>query len=266
MNQTNSQNKSTFAAAFLFLSKEKRKALKTVYAFCSTVDDAVDIASDNALAKLGNWKQEIEFLYAKTPKTLIGKNLLRYIDKFNLKKEHFMLIVEGVAQDLTVKRYKTFKDLEFYLYRVASAVGFLCINIFGYKNPKTIEYAKYTGYALQLTNIIRDVAEDVKMGRIYLPLEDLKKFNLSETDIINCKMSKEIKNLLAFQAERAKTYYALAKKILPKEDYSKMLPARIMGSLYRSILDKIEKKGFEVFSKKIKLTKFEKIKAVISAF
>lgn len=263
MKQINPHKKSTFAPAFLFLNKEKRKALETVYGFCRIIDDIADEPAQNPGKELEFWKREIELLYKNKPATFIAAKLLPCIKKFDLKKEHFLLIIEGVRQDLTKKRYETFKELEFYLYRVASAVGLLCIDIFGYKNPKTKEYAKYLGYAVQLTNIIRDAASDAKTGRIYIPLEDMKKFAVSDRDLLNDKMITKVGNLLKFETDRAKKYYALAEQTLPAQDRRSMLTARIMGSLYENLLKKIEKKDFDVFGKKIKLNKLEKIMAVL---
>jgi phytoene synthase len=190
-----------------------------------------------------------------------------------------------VEQDLTKKRYETFRELEFYLYRVASAVGLLCIDIFGHTDKKTADFAKYTGYAVHLTNIIRDISTDAKLGRIYIPLEDLKQFDVSEKDLLNCKMNVALKNLLKFQAERAKKYYALAKKKLPQSDRERakkyyalakkklpqsdrgnMLPARIMSLLYEKLLRKIEHTGFAVCGKRIKLNTLDKLTVLAKAF
>jgi phytoene synthase len=264
MNKVNPHKKSTFGAAFLFLSKDKKTALEAVYAFCRVVDDIADTPNQNPQQKLNEWKREIDFLYQNKPETAIGKNLLPHIKKFNLKKEHFLLIIEGVKQDLTKNRYTNISELGFYMYRVASAVGFLCVDIFSHDNNAK-EYAKYTGYAVQLTNIIRDIAIDTKAGRIYIPLEDLKKFGVTEREILQAKFNEKIRKLVQFETQRAKDYYVKAKSLLPVKEKGKMLPARIMGSLYEHILDKIISNDFDVFGSKIKLTKLEKILAVIKA-
>lgn len=254
---------SSFAPAFIFLSKEKKKALKSVYDFCRLVDDIADEPSQNPQKELLFWQTEIENTYLNKPSTFIGKNLLTHIRKFGLKKEHFMLVIEGVTQDLTKKRYSTFDELKPYLYRVASAVGFLCITILGYKNPKTEKYAKYTGYAVQLTNIIRDIFTDAQKRRVYIPTQDLDKFEVSEKTLLDCKMDTKIENLLKFQIDRAKSYYAKAKNMLAKDDFKNMFTARIMSSLYETLLKKIEKNFSRIAAKKIKLNKLEKMMAVL---
>ncbi len=256
----NSYKKSNFGAAFFFLSKEQKEALGVIYAFCRLADDIVDDTPNTAPQQLTALREELNLVFSGTPKTELGHDLKYVLSKFPIPKEYFFSLVEGVENDLkTPVRFKNFKDLTWYMYRVASIVGLMCIEIFGYTNPVSKEYAVTLGYAVQLTNILRDIAEDAQMNRIYLPLEDLQKFNVKEEDFLTFKQTSELKKLLVFEAEKAQTLYNEARKILPKEDFKTLLAARAMGAIYEEILLKIKQRGCLPVGKKVKLSKIRKI-------
>lgn len=256
----NSYKKSNFGAAFFFLSQEQKEALGIIYAFCRLADDIVDDTPKTAPDQLADLTSELEQVFSGTPKTELGSDLQKVIKKFPIPKEYFYDLIDGVKSDLkTPVRCQTQEQLNWYMYRVASVVGLMCIEIFGYKNPMSKEYAITLGYAVQLTNILRDIAEDAKINRIYLPLEDLQKFKVSEEDILTLKHTAEVKNLFDFELDKAQKLYNKARKILPKEDFKTLLAARAMGAIYEEILFKLKQKSCLPCEKKIKLSKLEKI-------
>ncbi|MCX5783459.1 MAG: squalene/phytoene synthase family protein [Elusimicrobia bacterium] len=253
---------SNFAIAFLFLPAKKRQAIKAVYNFCRAVDDAVDKPGPaNPEKAITAWRTEIENLYNGAPSTEIGRALLSPVKNFGLKKEHFLLVIEGVEKDIYTNRYKTFAELQWYLYRVASAVGMLCLGIFG--GVSADEYGKWLGYAVQMTNITRDVKEDARMGRIYIPLEDMEKFAVSEKDVLSGKITPQIKSLLSFEAERANKFYAKARAAMPTQNRKSLFPSEIMACVYEALLSKIESAGFGVCAPKLNFA--EKITCIIKA-
>lgn len=256
----NSYKKSNFGAAFFFLSKEQKEALGIIYAFCRLADDIVDDTPKTAPVQLADLTLELEQVYGGTPKTELGKDLQKVIQKFPIPKKYPFILIEGVERDLHIPvRYQTQEQLNWYMYRVASAVGLMCIEIFGYKNPMSRKYAETLGYAVQLTNILRDIAEDAKINRIYLPLEDLQKFQVSEEDILTLKHTAEVKNLFDFELDKAQKLYDEARKILPKEDFKTLLAARAMGAIYEEILFKLKQQSCLPCEKKIKLSKLQKL-------
>ncbi|MDG2253105.1 MAG: squalene/phytoene synthase family protein, partial [Methylophilaceae bacterium] len=188
---------SSFLPAFYFLGKEKKIALTALYAFCREVDDIVDECEkyEEGKVKLDWWRSEIDRLFSRDPQHPVTKLLLNYIDKFDLNKNYFNEIIDGMEMDLNLNRYENFKQLQHYCFRVASAVGILSAKIFGFNNIETLKYAHDMGIALQLTNIIRDLGEDAKRGRIYIPLDELKLFGVTEADILNYTNSEKIKKL-----------------------------------------------------------------------
>lgn len=256
----NNYKKSNFGAAFFFLSKEQKDALGIIYAFCRLADDIVDDTPKTAPAQLADLVLELEQVYGGTPKTELGKDLQTVVQKFSMPKKYPFLLIEGVDRDLhTPVRYQTQEQLNWYMYRVASVVGLMCIEIFGYKNPASKKYAETLGYAVQLTNILRDIYEDAKINRIYLPLEDLQKFNVSEEDFLTLKPTEEFKKLFAFELDKAQKLYDEAREILPKEDFKTLLTARAMGAIYEEILLKLKQQPCLPCEKKIKLSKFKKL-------
>ena len=240
--QKAAQSGSSFTVSFIFLPKMQRDAMTALYAFCREVDDIVDECTDYSVAqtKLNWWKSEVANLYLGTPQHPVSKALQPFIGQFNLAQEHFLEIIDGMEMDLKFNRYEDFKQLQLYCYRVASVVGLLSASIFGFKNRKTLKYAHDLGMAFQLTNIIRDVGEDARRGRIYLPLDELKKANVSEEDILQSRESPAVKELIEFQIERAESYYDKALRELPAEDTKQQRTGLMMAAIYRSLLREIK--------------------------
>ena len=238
---------SSFYSSFMFLPKPKREAITALYAFCRAVDDVVDEVSDLqvAQAKLNWWRDEIKNLYAHQPQHPITKALLTPIQTYQLDAEHFAEIIDGMEMDLSFNRYADFKQLQLYCYRVASVVGLLSAQIFGFNNRKTLKYAHDLGMAFQLTNITRDVGEDARRNRIYLPLDELAKFKVTEEDILNSHETESVKQLLDFQIERAESYYDRALNALPIDDRKSQRVGLMMADIYRTLLREIKKDGAE---------------------
>jgi len=263
------ESRSSFLIAFIFLNKKKRHALNALYAFCREVDDIVDDSNEfkTGKIKLDWWRNEINRLYKKKPQHPVTKELLIYIDDFKLSKIYFDEIIDGMEMDLHFNRYKNFEQLQLYCYRVASCVGILSAHIFGFRDAKTLKYAHNLGIALQLTNIIRDIGEDAKRGRIYIPTDALKKSNLTEADILNFKENKKIKILIEDQAKRAKYFYQLAVKDLPNIDRKTQKPGLIMANIYYLLLSKIIKEHPEnLLNKKILISRFKKFQIALLTF
>jgi phytoene synthase len=251
---------SSFYYSFLFLPPERRRAITALYAFCREVDDVVDETPDPQLAatKLAWWRLEVANLFEGKPQHPVTKALSVFKDQFSISQEQLNEIINGMEMDLTQTRYLDWAGLERYCYRVASVVGLLAANIFGYRNPRTLEYAKNLGIAFQLTNIIRDVGEDARKNRIYLPMEDLKQFDVPAADLLNGRESENFKNLLAFEAARARQYYEKAFASLPQGDRRTQRPGLIMAAIYRTLLDEIERDGFRVLKTRTSLTPLRK--------
>ncbi|MDD2772936.1 MAG: squalene/phytoene synthase family protein [Elusimicrobiales bacterium] len=259
---------SSFSPAFFFLSGGRKEALSALYAFCRAVDDAVDEPGGaDPRESIRLWRAELDRLYAGEPTLQIAKNLLVPVKNFGLRKEDFLLLIEGVESDIAPRRYKTLAELEWYLARVASAVGMQCARIFGCRHEEQArEYAKWLGYGIQLTNIIRDAAEDSRAGRLYLPLDDLERFGLAENDILNPGRAAALARLLAFEAEKARGFYAKARAALHPADRKCMFPAMIMACVYEGLLGKMEAGGFGVSAERPRLGKAEKIWCIIKAW
>ena len=252
---------SSFYYSFLFLEPERRQAITALYAFCREVDDVVDECSDPHLAhaKLAWWRSEIAALYRGQPSHPITRALSSVIPRFSLPQELLMEIVDGMEMDLDQNRYPDFKSLHLYCYRVASVVGLLSAELFGYTDRRTQQYAHDLGLAFQLTNIIRDVGEDARRGRIYLPLDELERFGVSETDILQARYSDNFRRLMEFQVARANETYAGALAKLPAVDRKSQLPGLIMASIYRSLLDEIRRDGCQVLDRRTSLTPLRKL-------
>jgi 15-cis-phytoene synthase len=253
----------SFYYSFLVLPEEKRRAIVAVWDFCRAVDDEVDEAGE-ARVSVQRWRDELDSCYGegglKTgPSTPQGQALRPFIERFNLPRGAFEELIDGVEMDLTQTRYATFADLHQYCLRVASAVGLVCVEIFGYRDPAARTYASELGVALQLTNILRDVPVDLARGRIYIPVEDLDRFGVTEADLrAACAAdgagpSPPLRDLLAFQAARARRYYARAREALPREDARRLVAAEIMSGIYRGVLTRIEGSGYDVFSRRIRV-------------
>jgi 15-cis-phytoene synthase len=239
------QSGTNFYYAFRLLSERKRQALYAVYAFCRVVDDCVDEEGGGGEAGLEGWLEEVRRCYRGQPTTELGRDLAPALAEFPIPESCFEDVVAGCRMDLTIKRYRTFPELEVYCHRVASAVGLACIEIFGYKNPKTKEYAGQLGLALQLTNILRDVGTDATRGRLYVPLEDLERFRVEEAQLLGGSgRTRELGDLLSYEGERARDYYRRARALLPPEDRRSMLSAEIMRAIYQEILDALARRGY----------------------
>ena len=252
---------SSFYYAFLFLPAERRRAITALYAFCRDVDDAVDEASEPqiAAAKLAWWRSEVANLYAGAPQHPVTRALAPFTGKFSLSAERLNEIIDGMEMDLRQTRYLDWPALERYCYLVAGVVGMLSAEIFGYSNPRTLEYARALGIAFQLTNVIRDVGEDARKNRIYIPMEDLQRFAVPASDILQGRESAAFRALMGFEAQRARTYYDKAMAALPPEDRRAQRSGLIMSAIYRSLLEEIERDEFRVLSQKTALTPLRKL-------
>lgn len=239
------QSKSNFLYSFSLLSKEKNDAINTVYAFCRKTDDIVDDENESIEKKYSliiEWRNELEkALISGDSKYSLLNNVNIIIKKFNIPVEPFFDLIKGMEMDLKKNRYNTFTELMDYCFNVASTVGLMSIEIFGYNNPRTKDFAINLGIALQLTNILRDIKTDAQQGRIYIPLEDLRRFNYSENDLLNFRYNDDFIKLMKHECERAKFFYEQANNSLTKEDKGLMFAARIMEHIYFRVLKKIER-------------------------
>ncbi|MEE3202255.1 MAG: squalene/phytoene synthase family protein [Acidobacteriota bacterium] len=247
-----------FYYSFLVLPIEKRRAIVAVWDFCRAVDDAVDCPKRESSVRslqeeIGRWRYEHYHCYGPCiPATGEGRHLKPYIGRFQLPRKSFEDLIDGVEMDVTCKRYDTFDQLYQYCLRVASAVGLICIEIFGYRNPRARDYAVALGVALQLTNIVRDVPVDLANGRIYLPQEDLDRFGVSERNLA-AGLSEPVAELMAFECNRARAYYSASQEALPNEDARSLVAAEIMSGIYVAILNRIEKQNYDIFSEVVRV-------------
>ena len=252
-------SKSNFYYAFLFLPRDRREAITTAYAFGRQTDDLIDAETSlpAAVEALKRWREELDRCYAGTATHPTFQALAQILARTPIPKEYFADIIAGCEMDATHTRYATFDDLALYCFRVASCVGLICIEIFGCTNPQTRQYARDMGIAFQLTNIIRDVGEDARRGRIYLPQEDLRRFGVAEADILEGRRTPAFAALMRFQADRAKDFFARAQA--PAEDRPRLLAAEIMRAIYRTLLETIEARGYPVLGDRIALSRPRKI-------
>ncbi len=242
---------SNFTPAFWLLPRFKRDAMAALYAFCREVDDVSDELSapvEKRRERLAAWRADVRQCYQdRTPVFPVNRELQAVIARFRLPFDYFDELIRGVEMDLDVKRYETYEQLELYCYRVASVVGLMSIEIFGYRNPGCRDYAIYLGKALQLTNILRDVRTDAERGRIYLPLSELTRFKVREDEILRSEYSPRFQALASSAAAHAREFYKLAREKLPPEDRRSMAAAELMGSVYWRLLRKLERSQFHVF-------------------
>ena len=259
--QKTAQSGSSFYYSFLFLPPERRRAITALYAFCREVDDTVDETTDQSVAriKLAWWRGEVAQMYDGTPTHPVMLALQPHLQPYDLKQEHLQAIIDGMEMDLDQSRYLDYPNLKKYCWHVAGVVGILSASIFGVTNPQTLKYAETLGLAFQLTNIIRDVGEDARKGRIYLPISELQQFNVTAADLLNARHSEKFEALMKFQAERAQKLYDEAFALLPKEDRRAQRPGLMMAAIYRTLLDEIERDGFHVLKQKISLTPLRKL-------
>ncbi len=256
------KSKSSFYYAFNLLPNEKRDAMNTVYAFCRQTDDIIDEGNESdelKYEKLHRWRVEFEKAFSGNSEYLLLNKLANTISKFNIPLDPFFELIKGMEMDLQRNQYLTFDDLVLYCYRVASTVGLMCIEIFGYKNKSAKDFAIDLGIALQLTNILRDIKKDAKKGRVYLPQEDLKKFYYSESEIYSNEYNRNFINLMEYEVQRAKSYFDKATKELDLDDKPSMFAARAMQHIYYKLLKKITDAEYDVYNNNIRVSNFEKI-------
>lgn len=259
--QKAAQSGSSFYYSFLFLPPERRRAITAFYAFCREVDDVVDETVDPHIArtKLDWWRTEVDRFAARQSQHPVTRALQPFIDTFDVDPQHLQLIIEGMQMDLDQVRYLDFESLRKYCYHVASVVGIVSARIFGMSHERTLQYAEILGLAFQLTNIIRDVGDDARKGRLYLPEEDLERFSVSRSSMLARQGSQGFNDMMRFQAERARSFYAQAFALLPDEDKRQQRPGLIMAAIYRALLDEIERDGFPVLTHRVSLTPLRKL-------
>jgi 15-cis-phytoene synthase len=257
--------KSNFLYSFSFLSKDKKLAINSVYIFFDYIDNIVDSSPNDSedvintkMKRLDFWEKKIADLFNKNNNyEIIG--LSDAIENFEIPKQYFMTLIGGCRGDLTKNRYETFEELKQYCYQVASIVGLTCIEIFGYKHEETKNYAINLGYALQLTNILRDIKVDMERGYIYLPREDMKRFGYSEEDLKNQVYNENFIQLMSFELQRARDYYHKARSFLSSTDRPEMIAAAIMDEIYFRLLEKIELNDYNIWDEKIRVSSSHKL-------
>jgi phytoene synthase len=251
--------KTSFYYSFLVLPRDQRRAILAVWDFCRAVDDAIDEPAGGAASgseAIRFWQAELARCYdGVTPRTPQGVNLQPFIGRFELPRQAFEDVIAGVAMDLSTTRYQTFDQLFEYCRRVASAVGLICIKIFGCRSDRARDYAIYLGVALQLTNILRDIPDDLAQGRVYLPLDDLAQFGCTVEDLRRGSVTEPVRRLLAFECQRARSFYQRAIDARPEEDRRRLVAAEIMRAVYFETLKRIERNGYDVFASHVRVPK-----------
>jgi len=259
------KSKTNFLISFAMLPEAKREAIHTVYAFCRQTDDIVDEGCDSASksVRLLNWTEELEKgLRGESRHPLLNK-LSVIAERFHIPVVHFFDLIHGMTMDLEKSRYQSFEELYEYCWHVASTVGLICSEIFGYTNERTRQYAIDLGIALQLTNILRDVKADAEIGRIYIPKEDFERFGYSYDELLEMRYNEAFVRLMQFEADRARRYFASARHALAVEDHAAFFAARIMDGIYSRILDKIERKRFPLSGERISISTISKIRIAL---
>jgi|SRR5690625_4040783 len=255
------QSGSSFYYAFLFLPPERRRAITALYAYCREVDDVVDEISEPSVArmKLVWWREQVDALFhGEKPTHPVLQALKPHIKTFDLRYEELLAIIDGMEMDLDQSRYQNWKELKNYCWHVASVVGILSAKIFGQTQEQTTQFAKKLGLAFQMTNIIRDVGDDARRGRIYLPLDELNKFNVRPQEILDGQYNEQFIHLMQHQSQRAHYYYSLAAKTLPEEDRRSQRPGLLMAAIYHTLLIEIDRERWDVLDKRIALTPIRK--------
>ena len=259
----------SFSYSFLVLPDEQRRAIGLVWDFCRAVDDAVDEARDreSAARELTGWRAEVDHLFGPSaPATPQGVRLKPFVERFRLSRANFDDLVDGVEMDLSRARYATFDELVGYCRRVASAVGLICIEVFGCRDSRSRDYAFNLGLALQVTNIIRDVKVDLDHGRLYLPQEDLARFGVTEADLGAGRVTEPVRQLLAFECHRARHFFTAAQQAMPHQEARKLLAAEIMGGIYYEILQRVERRGYDVFTEVVRVPKIVRARIALAAW
>ena len=259
--QKAAQSGSSFYYSFLFLPPPRRRAITALYAFCREVDDVVDELHDEGVAqtKLAWWRQEIDRTFTGSPQHPVAQALVPVVREFALPEEHFQTVIDGMAMDLARTRYLDFAALELYCHRVAGVVGLMSAEIFGYTDRGTAGYARDLGIAFQLTNICRDVGEDARRGRIYLPQEDLTRFGVAPSTLLRAEYSDAFRSLMAFEVERTQSWYDKAMAQLAPADRSAQRTGLIMAAIYRTLLSEIARDGYLVLDRRTSLTPLRKL-------
>jgi phytoene synthase len=260
-----------FYYAFVFLPKEKRVAIEAVYAFARRGDDVADngLASADAAVALARYRQALDACYAQDSSQLDSaelRALANAIERFKIPRQPFEDLILGLEMDLTGARYETFDELSLYCYRVASTIGLICIEIFGYQNPRTRDYAVNLGKALQMVNILRDIQADAQRGRVYLPQEDLGRFGVRPAELLAGTYNDPFIELMQFECDRAMDFFKQARQMLPPEDRRAMKAAEIMASIYWGILKRIQKRCYNVFGKRVRVPRPMKLWTALTVY
>ncbi len=252
---------SSFYYAFLFLPPERRRAITALYAFCREVDDVVDEVSDPSIAriKLAWWRKQVDEMFAGKPEHPVTRALQPHLATCRITAERLHAIIDGMEMDLDQTRYLDWPGLRKYCWHAAGVVGELSASVFGYQDPQTLVYAERLGLAFQMTNIIRDVGDDARRGRIYLPIEDLQRFDVKAAEILNSQHSERFEALMRFQAERARGLYREAMQNLPEADRRAQRPGLMMAAIYHALLEEIERENWQVLDQRISLTPLRKL-------
>ncbi len=255
------QSGSSFYYSFLFLQPERRRAITALYAICREVDDTVDECTDESIAriKLAWWRTEVSSMYKGSGTHPVMQALQPHLEVYRLEESHMQAIIDGMEMDLNQTRYLDYPAMKTYCWHVASVVGILSASIFGVTNPQTLKYAEQLGLAFQLTNIIRDVGEDARKGRIYLPVNELQQFGVTAADLLNARHSDKFEALMRFQVARAEKAYDDAFALLPLEDRRAQRPGLMMAAIYRALLGEIERDNYHVLTQRISLTPLRKL-------
>ena len=259
--QKAAQSGSSFYYSFLFLPPERRRAITALYAFCREVDDVVDECADAdvARAKLAWWRNETAAIYGRSPQHPVAQALAPVVRSFRLPQERLQEIIDGMEMDLAQRRYVDFSALRLYCHRVAGVVGLLSAEIFGYSDPATLRYAENLGLAFQLTNIVRDVGEDARRDRVYLPLDELARHGVTVADVMHARASDGFSRLMEFQIERALGFYRDALALLPAADRKAQRPGLVMAAIYQALLDEIRADSAQVLTSRVALTPLRKL-------
>jgi phytoene synthase len=259
--QKAAQSGSSFYYSFLFLPEQRRRAITALYAFCREVDDVVDETKDVGVArtKLAWWRQEIANVYHAKPQHPVARELAEVAGRYGLEEAQLQEVIDGMAMDLEYNAYPDFEALKVYCHKVAGLVGILAAKIFGYQEARTLDYANDLGIAFQLTNIIRDVGEDARRNRIYLPLHELAEYGVTSDDIVHARETENFRKLMEFQFARASSYYDQALSKLPEVDRKTQRPGLVMAAIYRTLLHEIQKDAFHVLTQRTALTPLRKL-------
>ena len=259
--QKAAQSGSSFYYSFLFLPPERRRAITALYAFCREVDDVVDECADAdvARAKLTWWRNETAAIYGGAPQHPVAQALVPVVRSFRLPQERLQEIIDGMEMDLAQRRYVDFSALRVYCHRVAGVVGLLSAEIFGYSDPATLRYAENLGLAFQLTNIVRDVGEDARRDRVYLPLDELARHGVTVADLMHARAGDGFSRLMEFQIERALGFYRDALALLPAADRKAQRPGLVMAAIYQALLDEIRADSAQVLTSRVALTPLRKL-------